>query len=231
MLSYGFCARESRLAPSPAPVQALDFMRYRLAPVAVLLLLAGCAAGPGPPPAPAAATAGEVEVAASAGAWRGWPAELSRFATPIHVRVVNRGAAPVRLSHDDFALIAGGRRLPAVLPYEVRGVVYAPPPAELPSAGFSLDDPLATRDWVLHGTPAAAEADPARVGEQFALPSPDMLDHALAEGVVQPGARASGFVYFEPLGAPAGPTDLSVRLVDARSGQIIGRAVIPLTLP
>lgn len=205
-------------------------MRYRFAPVAVLLLLAACAASPGLP-APMAARAGEVEVVARTGAWSGWPADLSRLTTPIHVRVVNRGATPVRVSHDDVALVAGGVRLPAVLPYEVRGVVYAPPPAALPSAGFSPDvaDSSATPHWALRGSATAAEADPARVGEQFALPSLDMLDGALPEGVVPPGDEASGFVYFEPLGA--GPAELSVRLIDGRTGQVVGRAVIPITLP
>jgi len=206
-----------------------DRMRQRLALFTALLLLTGCAAGQARP-APAAGVAGDVDIVAGAGAWRGWPSDLSRFVTPIHVSLVNRGAAPVRVSHDDFALVANGRRLSAVLPYEVRGVVYEPPPATLPSAGFSpgTADPPSAGDWALRGSAMAAEADPARVGEQFALPSPDVLDRALREGVVQPGGRASGFVYFEPLGAHPGPVDLAVRLLDARTGQTIGHVVIPL---
>jgi hypothetical protein len=217
-------------------------MRYRLAAAAAVLLLTGCTTAP-VAPAPAAgapgraapAVAGGVEVVAGAEAWRGWPSDLARFVTPIHVSLVNRGAAPVRVSHDDFALIvAGGRRRAVVLPYEVRGVVYQPPPPPLPSAGFSLEavEPAGTHDWVLRGPAVPAEADPARVGEQFALPSPDVLDRALREGVVEPGGTASGFVYFDRLGArAAGPVELSARLVDARTGQLLGRLLIPIALP
>ena len=213
-------------------MQAGDFVRHRLATVAALLLLAGCAAAQ-VDPAPTSGAAGDVEIVVRAGAWRGWPADLSRFVTPIHVSLVNRGAAPVRVSHDDFALVASGRRLPAVLPYEVRGVVHESPPVALPSEGFppGAADPSAAPDWALRGPEVAIEADPTRVGEQFALPSPDVLDRALPEGVVQPGGVASGFVYFERLGAHPGPVDLSARLVDARTGQSVGRAVLPIVLP
>ena len=210
----------------------VDSPRLLLASLAVLLLLAGCAGRPEPPVA-AGEMVSEVEIAARAGAWRGWPADLARFATPIHVRIVNRGGSVLRVSHDDFALVAGGRRLPVVLPHEVRGVVSRPPPAALPSAGFApgTADSPAGRDWVLRGPDLAAEADPARVGEQFALPSPAMLAQALPEGVVRPGERASGFVYFEPLGARTGPAELSVRLIDAGTGRIVDRAVIPVSPP
>lgn len=204
-------------------------MRHHVLPIATLLLLAGCAAGQRPP-LPVVGVAADVNIAAAVGAWRGWPADLRRFVTPIHVSLDNHGAIAVRVSHDDFTLVVGGRQLPPVLPYQVRGVVYAPPPPELPSAGFSsgATGSPARQDWALRGSTTAAEADPARVGEQFELPSPDVLDHALREGVVHPGGAASGFVYFERLDTHASPVDLAVRLVDARTGRVIGRVVIPL---
>ena len=213
-------------------MQRGELMRHRLVPVAILLLLAGCAAGQLPPP-PVAGAVGDVEIMAAAGAWRGWPADLSRFVTPIHLSLANRGGAPVRVTHDDFVLVASGLRLPAVLPYEVRGVVHRPPPPTLPSAGFSLDaiDPPATRDWALRAPPVSAEADPAYVGQQFELPSPDVLDRALPEGVLQPGGVARGFVYFERLDAHPGPVDLVARLVDAKTGETIGRVLIPILRP
>jgi hypothetical protein len=209
--------------------------------LAAVLLLAGCASGARPPAVDTgaagrtgSATSPDVEIVARAGAWRGWPSDLARFVTPIHVTVVNLGAVPVRVSHDDFALtLAGDRQLAAVLPTEVRGTVYQPPPSPLSSAGFMLgaDRYGPERDWVLPGSAWNAAADPvARVGEPFALPSPDVLDRALREGVLQPGGTASGFVYFER-GPRAGQVELTARLVDAWTGQGLGRAVVPLTLP
>jgi hypothetical protein len=214
-------------------------MRRLLA--AVLLLIAGCASGARPPAVDTGAarrtglaTSPDVEIVARAGAWRGWPSDLARFVTPIHVTVVNLGTVPVRVSHDDFALtLAGDRQLGSVLPTEVRGTVYQPPPSPLSSAGFlvSGESYRRERDWVAPGSAWNAAADPvARVGEPFALPSPDVLDRALREDVLQPGGTASGFVYFER-GPPAGQVELTVRLVDAWTGRGLGRAVVPLMLP
>lgn len=222
-------------------MQLVGVMRRLLAPAAALLLLAGCVAGARPLAADSGAeargsatTTPDVEIVARAGAWRGWPSDLARFVTPIHVTVVNLGAVPVRVSHDDFVLaLADNRQLAAVLPTEVRGTIYQPPPSPLSSTGFVLgaDGYGPGRDWVLPGSAWNAAADPvARVGEPFALPSPDVLDRALREGVLQPGGTASGFVYFAR-GPHAGQVELTVRLVDAWTGQRLGRAVVPLTLP
>jgi hypothetical protein len=211
-----------------------------LALAAALILLAGCAAAR--PPTPEAAEAGavgsassaDVEIVARAGAWQGWPAALARFVTPIHVTMSNRGRVPVRVSHDDFALApAGGRELAVVLPTEVRGITHEPPPPPRSSTGLALggDGYLDARDWVVPGSAWNARADPAaRVGEPFALPSPDVLGLALREGVLGSGESASGFVYFERRPG-AGRVELIARLVDARTGQPRGRAVVSLTLP
>lgn len=209
-------------------------MRCLLA--AILLLFAGCASGAdtGAAGRTGAATTPDVEIVARAGAWRGWPSDLARFVTPIHVTIVNLGAVPVRVSHDDFALtVAGDRRLAAVLPTEVRGTVYQPPPPPLSSAGFlvSGESYYPERDWVAPGSAWNTASDPVSgVGEPFALPSPDVLNHALRETVLQPGGTASGFVYFER-GPRAGQVELTVRLIDAWTGQGLGRAAVPLTLP
>jgi hypothetical protein len=199
---------------------------------AALLLLAGCATRARPPAVDTGVFGswGDIEIVVRVGAWRGWPSDLARFVTPMHVTVVNLGAVPLRVSHDDFALaVAGNQRLAAVLPTEVRGIVYQPPPAPLSSAGFVVGAE-GYRDWVLSGSAWNAGADPvARLGEPFALPSPDVLDRALGEGVLEPGGTASGFVYFER-GQHADQVDLTVRLVDAGTGGTLGRAVIPLAL-
>jgi hypothetical protein len=210
---------------------------HRLLVCVVMLLLSGCASGRPPAPGAAAATvgpAGEIEIVARPDAWRGWPAGLARFVTPIHVTIVNRGPEPVRVSHDDFELIAAdGQRLASVLPAEVRGVVHEPPPPPRSSMGLVLgpEGDGYERDWVQPGSAWNARADPAaRVGESFALPSPDVLDLALREGVLEPDETASGFAYFERR-SRVGPAELTARLVSARTGQTLGRAVLPLTLP
>jgi hypothetical protein len=217
-------------------------MRCRFAPAAALALLAACAtAVPRQPPDPfmeaeevASATVADVEVVARAGAWRGWPRDLPRFVTPIHVSLVNRGAGPVRVGLDSFALVSSsGPRRDPIAPEEVRGVVFEPPPAALPSAGFSLG-PMGRPwepDWVLGGPMIGAWADPvARTGEQFSLPTPDVRNLALREGVLEPGRAASGFVYFERVPGWATPVNVAAQLIDAASGEPLDRVDIPLVL-
>jgi hypothetical protein len=206
-----------------------------------VLLLVGCATGAGgPEPAAsvrqaASVTVADVEIVARTGVWRGWPSDLARTVTPVRVTVLNQGLVPLRVSYDDFALVMpDGRRLPSVFPADVRGVVHQPPPTPLPSAGFALDTQgyRTPPDWVDRGPKPGALGDPiARVSEQFALPTPDVLDGALPEGVLPPGGRFSGFVYFDRLPPHAGAVDVSARLVDALSGEPIAQAIVPLRFP
>jgi len=206
--------------------------RRPLVVVLVALLAAGCA-GRLAEPRTASAGASGVEITAAAGAWRGWPRDLERVVTPIRVSVTNGGTAPVRLTATSFALaLTSGRRLAAVVPAEVRGVVAEPAPAALPQAGAALG-PTRERSgpgWAINepaldprGDPSV---DPARGWE---LPSPDVLALALPEGVLAPGRSASGFVYFER--PPRGITQatLTARLV-AATGEELGVIAIPLAL-
>ena len=219
-------------------MQQTTSMRWRLLSTVAFLLLAGCstaASRMAHEPVAASTTEAGVEVVATTRAWRGWPKDLSRFVTPVHLRLVNRGSVPLRVGYQDFALVPPtGQPLAAVLPQEVRGVTFEPPPAGLPSAGFALGAQgyAGESDWVMPGQTLWTSAYPVgRVGEQFALPTPDILIGALREGVLAPGAGISGFVYFERLPPHTESAELTTRLIDASSGEPVGRAVIPLTLP
>ena len=66
------------------------------------------------------------------------------------------------------------------------------------------------------------------MGDQFALPTPEMLERALPEGVLEPGRTTSGFLYFER--APAAPArlELTALVVDALSGEPRGTVVVPI---
>ena len=212
-------------------------MRRLLVSTIALLLLCGCATAESRParqPLAASTTEAGVEMVATTGAWRGWPSDLSRFVMPIHVRVVNGGSIPLRIRHEDFALVPPtGRQLASVLPQDLRGVTYRPPPAALPSAGFALGAQgyAGEADWVMRDQTLWTSSEPVgRVGEQFALPTPDVLDRALREGVLEPGDAMSGFVYFERLPEPAASVQMTARLIDARNGDSLGRAVISLAL-
>jgi len=205
----------------------------RIAAAGLALFLTGCAAHAGSAGAPAAsASVGGVEVGATANAWRGWPTELPRLVTPVHVRLANRGAVPVRVDPRTFALALPDGRLAAMLPADVRGMTPEPPPATLAQAGAALG-PTRERSgggWALNETALDPRVDssqePARTWE---LPSADMLHLALADGVLAPGGEVSGFVYFERAPRQAREITLTWPVVDA-TGTPLGVAMVPLTL-
>ncbi len=59
------------------------------------------------------------------------------------------------------------------------------------------------------------------------LPTPTMLQNALPEGVIKPGGRLDGYVYFQHVPDTAGRVDLDMRLVDATNNKTIDTARIP----
>jgi hypothetical protein len=60
-------------------------------------------------------------------------------------------------------------------------------------------------------------------------PSMDVLTYGLPEGVLPPGARVSGFLYFKrATGEHKGPLELSWDVRDAKSGASLGSLHVPL---
>jgi hypothetical protein len=211
-----------------------DPKAYRVLALAALLA-AGCAGPARSSEPPASVTAGGVEIAAATGAWRGWPPNLSALVTPIHVRLVNRGEVPLRVEPRVFALpLPDGGRLAAAPPAEVRGVVAGPAPTSRQDEGLALGP---TRDrsgagWALNDRTLDPRADATQEPDAtWALPSADMLELALPEGVLAPGATVSGFVYFERARAGAAPASMTARLLDARTGEPLGTVEVPLARP
>jgi len=200
------------------------------------LLLVGCAGhgGPSAPAAPrlASATADGIEVVVTTGAWRGWPSLLPTLVTPVHVRVVNGGGVPLRLDARLFALaLPDGRRLAAAPVEDVRAVVAEPPPTSRPVAGLTLGPARehSGAGWALNEAAPYPSSDPSQeVSRTWELPSADMVQSALPQGALAPGASASGFLYFEHAPAGTAPVSLTARLLDARSDEPIGMIVVPL---
>jgi hypothetical protein len=181
--------------------------------IAVAIALGGCAAQlrpapealvlPGPGQAAIAETAG-VRIVASAEAWRGDPESLDRIVTPMLVRVENDGAVAVQVRYEDFALVAeDGRRFAAIPPFNVRGVVSTPYrglyPVHRPGVSpFSSFYPrLAIAPGLYPFDPFYDDAYWPYWYRWVNLPTGDMVQKALPEGVLQPGDRTTGFLYFE----------------------------------
>lgn len=196
-----------------------------------------------------------VRLSADGGAWKGSPAELPTILTPIRVVVENRSGHPLRVAYRDFSLLGedSGFRYAALPPFSIQGTISsaAAPGAVLPAAyppaspvrpprvlnpawesrRFLLARPYLGFYRGLSPWPYGWDWDLAYHGHWFPewptqLPTEDMLNKALPEGVVEDGGHIAGFIYFQRT-RQDGEVQLQFQLTDAQSGEQIGTASVP----
>jgi hypothetical protein len=213
-----------------------------------ILLLLACAHAPQLVPAPGAprdpnlpeAAAGAVagvEVSVGGKRWSGQPADLESLVTPLYVRVRNGSSVPVRIRYRDFTLTSqSGLQTPAIPPFQIQRPgtdVVALAPA------FTADRFLLYERYRMF-YPAFPywdgpwDFDPAFYDQYYAtwkpaLPTRDMLQQALPEGVLQPGGSAAGFLYFNHL-QEKGPVVFTAEIVAADTREPLGTVRIPMVL-
>ncbi|MCY0995186.1 hypothetical protein OV203_49120 [Nannocystis sp. ILAH1] len=218
------------------------FACLRLLPFAVLL---GCAGTLVPAPEARrvpglrdAAVADEagVEVIAVANAWRGFPPDLEGAVTPLLVTLTNRGGRALELRYEHFSLVSpGGVYYAALPPFQIHDTVYAPVDTAYPAAGFGVAPYLSPwyPGWSVWGGPFPYRGayydsyNPAF--QRVALPSGDMVEKALPEGVLSPGGRITGYLYFEHV-EDARRIEFVARLVDGGTGEEFGAVEVPFVV-
>jgi hypothetical protein len=181
-----------------------------------------------------------VHIVASAGAWRGFPSDLDDIVEPMLVTITNDSGRSLEIRYEHFDLVTpGGVAFVALPPFQVEGVTfeshyYGGPTLGL---GFSVAPYLSPwyPGWTVYGGPFPFNSGyysgyyPYYAGyERIMMPTGDMLQRALPEGVLAPGGRVSGFMYFERV------TDVSrvafvARLVEV-GGQEFGAIQIPFVV-
>ncbi|HEX6135921.1 MAG TPA: hypothetical protein VFZ24_18250 [Longimicrobiales bacterium] len=223
-----------------------------LLPVLLIPTLFSCtpnrpdlAPAPGAMPAPpgpgagAMATEAGVTVEARAGAWRGLPENLEAESIPLLVEITNDSEHTIRLRYNDLMLVApDGRTFRAIPPFRVEGEVAQR--VDVPAfeaRGFRIA-PYLSR-WYPRYTVVRREFlfDPLYYNTyvpqflQIDLPTADMIQMALPEGVLDPQGRITGFVYFEDVEDLDIPSvDFTVKLIDAESGNQFGTVRIPFVV-
>ncbi len=234
----------SRTATHPAHHAVLG-----LAVLAAAALLAGCALGPQLVPAADALTVPGMEKAAFArtagvrvtvvpDAWDAWPQNLDDELTPLKVSIENDSGMPLRIRYNEFSLVSGrGVHYPALPPLEIEGTVeqvasrpvytprflysgfYYAPYYRRPYAGLS--------PW---GHPWAYDSfyyDRYYPVWQIPLPTRDMREMAIPEGVLQPGGSITGFLYFPKVRGEDRRIVFVADLRSPRPGKRIGELRIP----
>jgi len=200
-----------------------------------------------------------VRLWASGDAWHGVPARLEQVLTPVRVTVENHSGHPIRVAYRDFSLLGStGFHYAALPPFSLQGTAVssaALPGAWVPAAyhpasrgpAAPLRPRFESRQFRLarpylgfYGPgfepwPFAWDWDPLYYGRWYAswpqpLPSQDMLEQALPEGVVDDGGRVSGFVYFQQTTKHESQVQLQFQAQDAQTGQVLGTGSVPFVV-
>jgi len=185
----------------------------------------------------ATATVAGVQFVARAGAWSWDPRDLDKEATPILVELHNASSIPVTVRYNRITLTdEAGHKFAAMPPYDVDATISEPFTVRNPYYGFDrFEIAPYLRRWypAFRGYNGAFLYDAAYYGpyvtryREVKLPTVDMIQRALPEGVLSPGGHAEGFVYFEALDRDAGTVTLGFDVVNAASGAVVGAAKIP----
>ena len=208
----------------------------------ILLIMTGCTTMPVLEPNPELSFEPElgtavyklkgVYVAVSGDKWEG-EEKVREHVTPLEVTINNGHGSLLKISYTLFSLRdTSGVLYSALPPYSIRGSIrkYA---SQYSCPGF-LVAPHYSRFYP--SMPAYQDPfyyDPSYYNHYYGcwqnidLPTPEMLDKALPEGVLKNGAEATGFLYFEKIGQ-ADQYIFEMDLVDAKSGERFGTISIPL---
>jgi hypothetical protein len=212
-----------------------------------ILAVGGCATGLEPAsgarrvPGVAGAAMAEqsrVRVVARSDAWRGVPSDLATQLIPLLVTVENGSPTAVQLRYEDFSLVAAnGRRFGALPPFDIRGAAMERVTVAVASpSGFGIAPYLAAYypRWRVFG---GVFSDPFfyydhyyPVLQRMALPTGDMIEKVLPEGVLESQARVAGFLYFEEVPQDVGWVEFTARLVAARTGRPVATLAIPFVV-
>lgn len=215
--------------------------------VAVLLFAAGCTPISGLRPAREVASAEDPRTAVAessgvvlevtTGAWRGYPSNLERYVMPLLVSIRNGSAHPLRIRYSDLVFRGAALDYQPLPPHELvqRNVeleshetVLVP---RFDHSGFRVAGRYVPN---FSGVPPWDEPwdfDQPWFERQYLkwegnLPTVDMIESAVFEGVIEPGGHLEGFLYFEPL-QEAGRLAFTANLVDARTELTFGTIRIP----
>ncbi len=224
--------------------------------VAALVVLAGCASQTHLEPAPSAQESPSVygaavnsvdgvRILAEPNAWVGRAAVTGKV-TPIRVVVENHSDHAVQIRYADFALNGSkGRRYAALPPYGVEGTVTQPrvidsfTPVAQPAftyTGFYVAPYLGTAYPGLDPYDRPFYYDPFynsyyyTLWQKTQLPTREMVNEVLPEGVLEKGGRIAGFLYFQHVEPESPRVVFRADLVDAGTGDAFGTVTIPFTV-
>ena len=193
-----------------------------------------------------AAVIGEhgVRLVAYGSNWKGQPGDLERNFTPVQIRLENHSGRPISIQYKAIELEAKDvyvARSPEALGdilamratrFRPARPTYVPPPRNPNRTGppETARDAAPTYSGRAHDVAPFSPVPCHTCPNLFAaasVPTPDMRQQALAEGLLEDGKDREGFVYFEEPLYGVDRATLKVKLVDASTGEQFGTLSVP----
>ena len=177
-----------------------------------------------------------------------WPGDVGVLdhVTAVRLTFENTGQAPLRLTYGDLMLRASdGSVYRALSPYRVEGdiekrhVIGRPIGGPAFSAtGYQIapwyGGAYSSYGYGTWGGPMVYDPmlydSSSAYWESIELPTDEMLSRALPEGVIDPGGRVDGFVYFEKIDGDPKRAMLQARITDAATERELEQATIPFVV-
>ncbi len=165
------------------------------------------------------------------GAWDGTPSDLGDLVTPVRVTVENHSGAPLRVHYEQFQLTsASGLQANAMPPFSIQRPGSVTP--YYPYTGFFIAPMFSPWYPGLAPWSGPFNYDPFYYENYYRwqqpLPSRDMLVKALPVGVLDDNGQVTGYLYFQKVAKDTPQVTFSYDLVDAKSGNALGKIGIPL---
>ncbi len=176
-----------------------------------------------------------------------WPGnqQVRNHVTPLKVTIQNNGKQPTMIRYGNFALVSeDGDHYAAIPPFNVEGEIEKPVIVGdyrftpiLDADGYAVApyyrspykfpvyesvyyyDPLYYRTYHVYWRTRSEE-----------LPTTEMLQRAIPEGVVRPGGRISGFLYFDAVDPGNEKVTFRGTLTSPDTGKNLGTVTIPLSV-
>ena len=185
-------------------------------------------------------TVAGVHVEARVEAWRWNPDDLRVTATPVLVHIENGGEKSIIVRYSLMSLVGGsGQDYYAMPPYDLNKAppeVYTVRTLHYSFSGFTIAPYLRFYYPFLTPYDGPFAPDPRyerpyrNAFRRVQLPTAEMVQRALPEGVLEPKGRISGFMYFEPFSNEVTRLRFSLGIVSADGKDKLGTAVIPFVV-
>ena len=181
-------------------------------------------------------TASGVRVEVRSGAWDWNPRDLTTKITPLLVQLENTGTRSILVRYNKISLNGSGHRYAAMPPYDVNGTLvesYTVRNSYYPYSRFTVAPYLRYYYPLMspYDGPFAYDAlyyDPYLTAyRRVQLPTADMVQRALPEGILDPGGKVSGFIYFERVDDDIPEVSFNFDIVDIGTNRQVGTASIP----